>query len=35
MCNEVSMFQFKEFYDLSDGEIRLVIKSQDQPNEET
>ena len=28
------MFQFLEFNNLNDGEIKLVIKSQDQPNDE-
>ncbi len=28
------MFQFLEFRDLQDGEIRLVLKSRDEPDEE-
>ena len=29
------MFEFLEFGDLSDGEIKLVLKSQDQPDYES
>ena len=28
------MFQFLEFNNLNDGEIKLIVKSHDQPNEE-